>query len=148
LPSSSSSGDVNRVLVLAATNLPWCIDEAARRRFARRQYIPLPGEETRWKQLMGLLATQNHVLGEEDLQWLVEKMDGFSGSDITALAKDAAMGPLRSLGERLLSVGREEIRGIEMADFERSLMVIRPSVSKEGLAEFEAWAGKYGERGG
>jgi SpoVK/Ycf46/Vps4 family AAA+-type ATPase len=146
--SSSSSGDVNRVLVLAATNLPWCIDEAARRRFARRQYIPLPEAETRWKQLRGLLAAQNHLLGEGELELLVGKMDGFSGSDITALAKDAAMGPLRSLGERLLSVGREEVRGIEMADFERSLTVIRPSVSRESLAEFEEWAEKFGERGG
>lgn len=36
-----------RVLVLAATNLPWAIDEAARRRFSRRLYIPLPEYETR-----------------------------------------------------------------------------------------------------
>ena len=77
---------------------------------------------------------------------LVELTDGFSGSDITALAKDAAMGPLRSLGEALLSMSMDEIRPIELQDFERSLGSIRPSVSKSGLEEFEKWAKEFGER--
>ncbi len=73
---------------------------------------------------------------------------GYSGSDITALAKDAAMGPLRNLGEALLYTPREQIRAIQMTDFLRSLESIRPSVSKKGLEEFERWAGEFGERGG
>ena len=73
---------------------------------------------------------------------------GFSGSDITALAKDAAMGPLRSLGEALLYMSTDEIRPINFDDFEASLMNIRPSVSKQGLQEFEDWAKEFGERGG
>lgn len=73
---------------------------------------------------------------------------GFSGSDITALAKDAAMGPVRSLGEAILHTPIEEIRPIQFEDFEASLINIRPSVSKQGLQEFEDWAKQYGERGG
>ncbi len=73
---------------------------------------------------------------------------GFSGSDITALAKDAAMGPLRSLGEALLHMRMDEIRPIGLNDFEASLRTIRPSVSKSGLKEYEDWAGEFGERGG
>lgn len=73
---------------------------------------------------------------------------GFSGSDITALAKDAAMGPLRSLGEALLHMTMDEIRPISLADFEASLGTIRPSVSKAGLKEYEDWAKEFGERGG
>ena len=73
---------------------------------------------------------------------------GFSGSDITALAKDAAMGPLRSLGEALLYMSTDEIRPIQFEDFEASLINIRPSVSKQGLQEFEDWAKEFGERGG
>ncbi|KAK5653581.1 hypothetical protein OQA88_8843 [Cercophora sp. LCS_1] len=141
-------GDANRVLVLAATNLPWVIDEAARRRFVRRQYIPLPEGETRRVQLEGLLKRQKHGLGEEEIKRLVDLTDGFSGSDITALAKDAAMGPLRSLGEALLHMTMDEIRPIEMADFEASLKTIRPSVSKGSLKQYEDWAGEFGERGG
>ncbi|KAM0427160.1 hypothetical protein ACHAPT_007587 [Fusarium lateritium] len=141
-------GDANRVLVLAATNLPWAIDEAARRRFVRRQYIPLPEPTTRETQLRTLLGEQKHDLSNEDILRLVDLTDGFSGSDITALAKDAAMGPLRSLGEALLHMTMDEIRAIQLADFEASLTTIRPSVSKTGLKEYEDWAREFGERGG
>ena len=73
---------------------------------------------------------------------------GFSGSDITALAKDAAMGPLRNLGEALLHTPMEQIRAIRFSDFEASLLAIRPSVSREGLRAYEEWAREFGERGG
>ncbi|TID14032.1 AAA-domain-containing protein [Venturia nashicola] len=141
-------GDASRVLVLAATNLPWAIDEAARRRFVRRQYIPLPEDEVRKRQLKTLLGAQKHGLNGKDIERLVALTDGFSGSDITYLAKDAAMGPLRSLGDKLLNMTMEDIRPIEMKDFVASLKTIRPSVSKQGIEKFEDWAREFGERGG
>jgi len=64
------------------------------------------------------------------------------------LAKDAAMGPLRSLGEALLRMTMDQIRPIELGDFEASLRTIRPSVDQEGLKEYEDWARQFGERGG
>lgn len=73
---------------------------------------------------------------------------GFSGSDITALAKDAAMGPLRSLGDALLHMTMDDIRPITLSDFQLSLGSIRPSVSSAGLKEYEDWAKEFGERGG
>ncbi len=69
-------GDASRVLVLAATNLPWAIDEAARRRFVRRQYIPLPEGHVRATQLRTLLSHQKHNLNQQDIEVLVEVTDG------------------------------------------------------------------------
>ena len=71
-------GDANRVLVLAATNLPWAIDEAARRRFVRRQYIPLPELHTRETQLRALLGHQKHGLSPADVEKLVDLTAGES----------------------------------------------------------------------
>jgi adenosinetriphosphatase len=139
--------DVSRVLILGATNLPWSIDEAARRRFVRRQYIPLPEDETRKLQIQKLLKYQKNTLSEEDYTKLIKLTDGFSGSDITALAKDSAMGPLRSLGDKLLLTPTEQIRPINIEDFEASLKYIRPSVSKEGLKQYEDWAIQFGSSG-
>ncbi|KAI9823517.1 MAG: hypothetical protein M1826_007729 [Phylliscum demangeonii] len=146
--TTTTVGDPSRVLVLAATNLPWDIDEAARRRFVRRQYIPLPEGAVRAQQLRSLLGHQKHSLTDANLRHLVELTDGFSGSDITALAKDAAMGPLRSLGEALLQMSTDQIRPMELRDFEASLVTIRPSVGRAGLRHYEEWAAEFGERGG
>ena len=75
-------GDASRVLVLAATNLPWAIDEAARRRFVRRQYIPLPENHVRAEQLRTLLGHQKHSLNKKDIAVLVELTDGMLASRI------------------------------------------------------------------
>lgn len=71
-------GDASRVLVLAATNLPWAIDEAARRRFVRRQYIPLPEASVRATQLRTLLGHQKHSLDKDDIEVLVRLTEGMS----------------------------------------------------------------------
>lgn len=149
--SSAAAGrhhdDVSRVLILGATNLPWSIDEAARRRFVRRQYIPLPEPAARRSQIEKLLRFQKHTLLEDDYAQLMSRLEGFSGSDITALAKDAAMGPLRALGDRLLDTPPDHIRPINLVDFESSLTYIRPSVLAEGLDQYEQWAAKFGSSG-
>jgi hypothetical protein len=72
----STEGDASRVLVLAATNLPWAIDDAARRRFVRRQYIPLPEGSTREYQLRKLMGHQKHALRDRDFKRLVVLTDG------------------------------------------------------------------------
>jgi SpoVK/Ycf46/Vps4 family AAA+-type ATPase len=69
-------GDATRVLVLAATNLPWAIDEAARRRFVRRQYIPLPEDWVRKQQVKTLLSHQKHELSDRDLDRMVKLTEG------------------------------------------------------------------------
>lgn len=145
--NNGNDGDDTRVLVLAATNLPWSIDEAARRRFVRRQYIPLPESETRLAQFKKLLSHQKHTLTDDDFEQLLNLTDSYSGSDITSLAKDAAMGPLRELGDQLLFMDRENIRPMGLVDFKNSLEYIKPSVSKEGLVKYEEWASKFGSSG-
>lgn len=91
-------GDANRVLVLAATNLPWAIDEAARRRFVRRQYIPLPEPHTRETQLRTLLGQQKHELSDSDIERLVSLTDGKSSCRAAARATQARVrGTAKSL---------------------------------------------------
>jgi SpoVK/Ycf46/Vps4 family AAA+-type ATPase len=67
-----NTGDASRVLVLAATNSPWAIDEAARRRFVRRCYIPLPEAPVRESQIRSLLVHQKHALQDSDLAELAK----------------------------------------------------------------------------
>lgn len=102
-------GDANRVLVLAATNLPWAIDEAARRRFVRRQYIPLPEPTTRETQLRTLLGQQKHHLTDDDILQLVTMTDGKAARTQTLsnifranLGNQASRGPISQHSPRTL----------------------------------------------
>ena len=121
-----NSNSPARVLVLAATNLPWAIDDAARRRFVRRQYIPLPEPETRRAHFQKLLSSTPNDLSEEDMDELVALTEGYSGSDITSLAKDAAIWPIRELGPRMLGLKEVEIRPINLSDFKKSVQNMGP----------------------
>ncbi|XP_031807095.1 spastin isoform X6 [Sarcophilus harrisii] len=91
-----SAGD-DRVLVMGATNRPQELDEAVLRRFIKRVYVSLPNEETRLLLLKNLLSKQGSPLTQKELAQLARMTEGYSGSDLTALAKDAALGPIREL---------------------------------------------------
>lgn len=145
--TARDSSNENRVLVLAATNLPWAIDEAARRRFTRRLYIPLPEFETRLTQLHKLFQFANHSLSETDFIIIANLTEGYSNSDITSLAKEAAMEPIRDCGDNLMNINYNEVRGVELKDFERAMASIKKSVGKETLARFEQWASSFGSMG-
>lgn len=80
---------------MAATNRPQELDEAALRRFTKRVYVTLPSQQTRSVLLQRLLAKHNDPLAAEELDEMAVLTDGYSGSDLTGLAKDAALGPIR-----------------------------------------------------
>lgn len=147
LTKSAGRGESSRVLVLAATNLPWAIDDAARRRFVKRQYIPLPEPETRRAQFTRLLANAENNLSEQDLEKLVDITEGYSGSDIDSLTKDAAMSTTRGLTWEQMMDKNLTVRPISLEDFKVSMQLIKPSVGQEGLAKFEKWVKEFGSSG-
>jgi len=72
--------------------------------------------------------------------------DGYSGSDLTALAKDAAMGPVRELRiEELKQLSVNRIRPVLRKDFEQSLKKIRASVSPQTLEKYIRWNSTFGD---
>eukprot|EP00184_Porphyridium_aerugineum_P007955 CAMPEP_0184691582 /NCGR_PEP_ID=MMETSP0313-20130426/393_1 /TAXON_ID=2792 /ORGANISM="Porphyridium aerugineum, Strain SAG 1380-2" /LENGTH=473 /DNA_ID=CAMNT_0027149327 /DNA_START=634 /DNA_END=2055 /DNA_ORIENTATION=+ len=89
--------DSDGILVLGATNIPWGLDSAIRRRFERRIYIPLPDERARAKMFEIHLGSTPHNLTQEDFRLLGQKAEGYSGSDISVLVRDAIMQPVRTL---------------------------------------------------
>eukprot|EP00421_Protoceratium_reticulatum_P018626 CAMPEP_0168378980 /NCGR_PEP_ID=MMETSP0228-20121227/11609_1 /TAXON_ID=133427 /ORGANISM="Protoceratium reticulatum, Strain CCCM 535 (=CCMP 1889)" /LENGTH=386 /DNA_ID=CAMNT_0008392001 /DNA_START=45 /DNA_END=1201 /DNA_ORIENTATION=- len=83
------------ILILGATNTPWDLDTAIRRRFEKRVYIPLPDLEARTR-LLGLsLGSTPHRCQQADFQRIAERSDGFSGADISILVRDAMYEPVR-----------------------------------------------------
>ncbi|XP_066473852.1 spastin isoform X2 [Tiliqua scincoides] len=104
-----SSGE-DRILVMGATNRPQELDDAVLRRFTKRVYVSLPNEETRLLLLKNLLSKQGNPLTQKELAQLARMTEGYSGSDLTALAKDAALGPIRELKpEQVKNMSASEI---------------------------------------
>lgn len=83
------------VLVLGATNVPWELDGAIRRRFEKRIYIPLPDIQARIGQFKIRLGHTPNELTEDDYMELGKASEGYSGSDITIVVKEAMMMPVR-----------------------------------------------------
>ncbi|GLH05705.1 Uncharacterized protein GBIM_11273 [Gryllus bimaculatus] len=142
LPSNGEE----RVLVMAATNRPQELDEAALRRFTKRIYVGLPDAETRILLLRRLLSRHGSPLAQDELCRLALLTKGYSGSDLTALAKDAALGPIRELNpEQVRCLDPNKVRNINFQDFLDSLKRIRHSVSPNNLATYEKWNLEYGD---
>lgn len=81
--------------MLGATNLPWEIDPAVRRRLEKRIYISLPDESSRVGIVKHHLGKTPNSLTESDFEELGRMTVDFSGSDISTLCKDAIMAPVR-----------------------------------------------------
>ena len=162
------------VLVLGATNLPWEIDPAVRRRFERRIYISLPDEFSRKEILRHHLGETPHVLSEEDLEEIAKETDGYSGSDLSTLTKDAIMAPLRKCQEATRFVktpagtyvptyasdpnGQDmrmtdfepsllEAPKICIEDFHTALVKTKATVAQGDLAKYEDWTEEFGQDG-
>uniref|UniRef100_A0AAX7TJK6 microtubule-severing ATPase n=1 Tax=Astatotilapia calliptera TaxID=8154 RepID=A0AAX7TJK6_ASTCA len=113
------SGKDDRVLVMGATNRPQELDEAILR------YV---------------------MLRMPQFSDLIKVTAGYSGSDLTALARDAALGPIRELGpDQVRNMAAAEVRNIKKKDFEDSLKRIKPTVSPATLNMYTKWNKDFGD---
>lgn len=89
--------DSKGVLILGATNIPWQLDAAIRRRFQRRVHISLPDLPGRMKMFELAVGTTPCDLKPADFKTLGQMSEGYSGSDIAIAVQDALMQPVRKI---------------------------------------------------
>ncbi|XP_048438147.1 katanin p60 ATPase-containing subunit A-like 2 isoform X1 [Pyrus x bretschneideri] len=139
------------VFVLAATNLPWELDAAMLRRLEKRILVPLPEPEARRAMFEELLPAQPD---EEKLPYdlLVDRTEGYSGSDIRLVCKEAAMQPLRRvmtfLEDKEETVPEDElpkVGPIKPEDIETALKNTRPSAHLQAH-RYEKFNADYGSQ--
>ncbi|NIG60698.1 vacuolar protein sorting-associated protein 4B [Pontoporia blainvillei] len=105
--------DNDGILVLGATNIPWVLDSAIRRRFEKRIYIPLPEGHARAAMFKLHLGTTQNSLTEADVRELGKKTEGYSGADISVIVRDALMQPVRKVQS---ATHFKKVRGPSQAD--------------------------------
>lgn len=135
----------DRILVIGTTNRPQELDEAMRRRMAKRLYIPLPNAEGRLQLLRHLMTSGGlrHCLREEDFGELVRMTKGYSGADLHILCSEAALAPLRSMGD-IRSVAADTLPPVSIQDFLSALQAVRPSVAPRDLDSLQRWNAEFG----
>ncbi|ETV85943.1 hypothetical protein, variant 1 [Aphanomyces astaci] len=131
------------ILVVGATNRPQELDEAARRRFVKRLYIPLPSAEARLDLMNRLLAKNQHDLTDADKSHIVQRSKGFSGADVRSLCTEAAMGPIRNCVD-IQTMQADDVRPISRRDFDEALRGTRSSVSVKDLQFYMEWNAEFG----
>jgi vacuolar protein-sorting-associated protein 4 len=164
------------ILLLAATNIPWGLDPAVRRRFEKKIYIPLPDKEARLALLKLKTKGMPSKITEEQFEYLAQLTEGYSGADINILCRDAAMAPVNKIQQaewfvpfdgllwpcnpgypnsfqaRVLDMTPEQLKMLKpldlcYEDFQTALTKTRPSVAPSDLQRFEAWTAEFGQEG-
>ena len=120
------------VVVIGATNRPDILDPALLRpgRFDRIVYVPPPDKKARYEILK--IHTRRMPLAEDvKLEELADITEGFSGSDLEVLVREAGLLALR-----------EDINAkkVYKRHFEQALKKIKPSITPEMIRYYQAWS--------
>ncbi|XP_023263011.1 katanin p60 ATPase-containing subunit A-like 2 [Seriola lalandi dorsalis] len=142
------------VFVLAASNLPWELDHAMLRRLEKRILVSLPQSPARQAMISHWLPPLNSTGGVElrtelDYETLAKGMEGYSGSDIRLVCKEAAMRPVRKIFDALESHQDEDtdlptiqLETVTTADFLEVLAHTKPS-ARNLMDRYTAWEREY-----
>ena len=146
----------NIVMVMGATNLPWDLDDALRRRFEKRVYIPLPNEKGR-KEMFNINMKGIKVDNNIDMDKLVKLTDGYSGADIANVCREASLMQMRrelmKTGGKLnftkiklnpsASLINELDAPVSQQDFETAIKNISKSVSQNDIKKYDQFTQEY-----
>lgn len=136
--------ELEDVLIIAATNVPWILDTALLRRFEKRIYIPMPDKDARRK-ILEIHLEGGNLSEDLDLDLIAEKTEGYSGSDLERICREATMMPLREAEESGNLMDSDlELRPVEMKDFERAVERVSSTVTEEHLQKYQKWSQQYG----
>jgi len=133
----------NCLLVLAATNKPWMLDEAVIRpgRLGTHIYVGPPDAAAR-EAIIALNMRGVPVADSVSFADIAGRTEGYSGADMAEVCDRAK----RLALNRQLSSGKEEV--VTQADFEAALERVKPSVTREQLERFKKWRDARRKSGG
>ncbi|XP_077479398.1 katanin p60 ATPase-containing subunit A-like 2 isoform X9 [Stigmatopora argus] len=144
------AGSEDLVFVLAASNLPWELDQGMLRRLEKRILVSLPPPSAREAMITHWLPPVNstgefQLKAELDYQLLAKEMKGYSGSDIRLVCKEAAMRQVRKVFEALESNQNGDagtltvqLETVTTQDFLEVLAHTKPSV-RDVMEKHTAW---------
>jgi SpoVK/Ycf46/Vps4 family AAA+-type ATPase len=153
LDGLAEKGQQTRLITIAATNLPWTIDEAILQRFQKHVLVGLPDVDAREAIFQIHLEGEGLGLGN-DITYgeLAQKTSGYSGRHIATICQEAIGSMLREMNSAVpgrvddgtIRDYRIQVRDLQKQDFEKALERVLPSASKLSLDRYETWAEQVG----
>jgi transitional endoplasmic reticulum ATPase len=131
--------DMKNVMVIGATNRPDMIDPALIRsgRFDRLVMVGQPDVEGR-ERILGIHTDDTPLAADVSLREMAEITDGYVGSDLESIAREAAIHALRD---------DTEAETVEMRHFRSALDSVRPTITDDILDYYDRMAEEF-ESGG
>ena len=146
------------VMVLGATNMPWDLDDALRRRFEKRIYIPLPNKIGR-EQMFHINFKGIKLSNDVDIDTLVQKTEGYSGHDISSVCREASLMNMRKklMNENgtmdILEMANNKenfLNDLEAPVSQNDILIaiknISKSVSSNDVKKFEEWTKMFASK--
>lgn len=144
-----STKSKERVIMIAATNKPWDLDDAMISRFQRRVYVPLPDGEAR--EHIFEIHLKGITLNDITIRKLVGMSGGYSGRDISNLCREAVMLMIREQNPKLDDLTPAQIEKYEMnhrsltgKDFEHAFSKAKKTVNEKTIKRYEEWGEQMG----
>lgn len=138
-----------KVLIMAATNRPWDLDDAMISRFQRKIYVPLPDIESR-RQIFEI-HLKGSSLSDMTITALSQMSDGYSGRDIANVCREAIMFMIREQNPKLEDLTPTQIekyamnyRPLTKKDFDYAFSKIKKTVSVRMIRRYEEWRENLG----
>jgi len=143
----AATSNADRILLIGATNRPQELDEAVRRRLTKKLYIPLPDLPARVALIHKLMSKQANTLTDQQIEFIGQQTQGYSGSDLHALCVEAAFGPIRALRVKIRDVTADQVRPVSVEDFEGALIQVKASVGESEVQSYIEFNNRFGTKG-
>ena len=136
------------VLVVAATNKPWLIDQAILSRFGKLAYVALPQAEAR-KRIFELHLTKKGYTVAGSFDEFAARTEGYSGREIEQVCKELVRNMISRANPDLADVaekGKQAVQSytlktepISVQQLESVLSGMRPTINRADLSRYETW---------
>ena len=138
LTEMDSIEKIKNVIVIAATNRPDLVDPALLRpgRLDKLVYVPQPDIKARLE-ILKVLTRKTPLSPDVSLEEIAKRTEGYSGADLTALVREAALNALRR---------NYDATQVTKEDFEYALRKVPPSLTQEIVKFYEVWSSRTKQR--
>ncbi|TFF89562.1 MAG: AAA family ATPase [Promethearchaeota archaeon] len=132
-----------RIIILGATNRPWDLDAAFRRRFEKKISISLPDDSAREK-IFEIHTREVDLAKDIKFKEFAKLTEGYTGSDISLLCREAVMLPIREIDVTQDIKLIDKVRPVSRDDFISAMEKIKPVISPEELKRYDEWTQQFG----